>query len=98
MNLYYILNEKKKPVPVDALTWAKWFEKIENRIVEHTEFNGYLISTVFLGLNHQYGNGPPFVFETMIFDQDSDRPAMDHYMDRYTTWVQACEGHWNAVK
>ena len=25
------------------------------------------VSTVFLGLNHQYGGGPPLIFETMIF-------------------------------
>lgn len=29
--------------------------------------NGLDISTVWLGLDHQYGSGPPIIFETMIF-------------------------------
>lgn len=99
MSMYYILNDEKKPIQVDVLTWGKWFEDFENnRRVMQTEFNGYEISTVFLGLNHQFGNGPPLIFETMIFDRDAESPSIDHYCERYTTWVQACEGHWEAVR
>jgi hypothetical protein len=49
---------------------------------------------VFLGLDHQYGfNGPPVLFETMIFGGKHD-----DYQDRYLTWDEAEAGHERAVK
>lgn len=50
------------------------------------------VSTVFLGMNHAYGGGPPLIFETMIFDG-----PMDQYMDRYSTEDEALDGHGFAV-
>ena len=41
-----------------------------HRILRHTHIGGVLISTVFLGVDHDYfnddGSRPPLVFETMI--------------------------------
>lgn len=50
------------------------------------------VSTVFLGLNHNYGDGPPLIFETMIFGG-----PMDQYQDRYSTEEEAMAGHNFAV-
>jgi hypothetical protein len=51
------------------------------------------VSTIWLGLNHAFGmNGPPLIFETMIFDGDSDTGQW-----RYETEAQAIEGHAQAV-
>lgn len=50
------------------------------------------MSTVFLGLNHQYGDGPPLIFESMSFD-DSDTDDEDQRQDRYATEAQALTGH-----
>lgn len=50
------------------------------------------ISTVFLGLDHSFGEGPPLIFETMIFGG-----AYDQFQDRYTTWKQAEAGHKRVV-
>lgn len=46
------------------------------------------ISTVFLGLDHSFGSGPPLLFETMVFGG-----PLDQEMDRYTTWEEAEIGH-----
>lgn len=46
-----------------------WFEKA-NRTVARTHFSEFdlKVSTVFLGLDHNYGpSGPPILFETMTF-------------------------------
>jgi len=43
---------------------------------------------VFLGLNHSFGEGPPLLFETMVFGG-----ALDQEQARYTTWEQAEAGH-----
>jgi hypothetical protein len=46
------------------------------------------VSTVFLGLNHQYGDGPPLIFETMIFGGEHDEGQW-----RYSTEAEALVGH-----
>lgn len=64
---FYILDADGNPVRVpDALTWGRWFEKAE-RHVAWTEIGEWTVSTVFLGLDHNYADeGPPVLFETMI--------------------------------
>jgi len=87
MNHLYLIKDKK-PYPVDdAKEWAEGFDRMD-AIVEKTDIAGIHISTVFLGIDHSYGQGPPLLFETMIFGGEHDM-----YQDRYTTWEQAEEGH-----
>lgn len=61
-----------------------------DRTVAKTTIGQYLVSTVFLGLDHQYGDGPPLLFETMVFGEED---WVEQYMDRYATWEQAERGH-----
>lgn len=57
--------------------------------VKLTEFkNRDRVSTVFLSLDHNWGDGPPILFETMIFGGEHDG-----YQERYRTWEEAEEGH-----
>jgi hypothetical protein len=51
------------------------------------------VSTVFLGLDHSFGEGPPQLFETMIFGGEHDE-----YQERYSTWDEAEAGHKKACK
>lgn len=46
------------------------------------------ISTVWLGMNHQYGDGPPVIFETMVFGGGLDQDA-----ERWSTEADARAGH-----
>lgn len=64
----YILNEAGEPVVVPGLIeWALWMER-DDRRVERTEFPGGEVSTIFLGLDHNFfGGGPPILWETMVF-------------------------------
>lgn len=92
---YYLL-EGKTPVKVaDCLTWATSPKNTaETRRVNLTKLDDEVtISTVFLGLDHSWGGGPPLLFETMIFGG----PHSD-YQERYSTWDEAEEGHMKAVK
>ena len=50
------------------------------------------VSTVWLGLNHNWTGGPPLIFETMCFGGTHDLHAW-----RYTTEEQALEGHAEVV-
>ena len=95
---YGILDKNKKVVEVDNVyDWGRMFEENEERIVNLTIFIGkhgkVRISTVFLGLNHSFFEGPPLWFETMVFGG-----PLDQEQDRYTTWDEAKAGHEAMVK
>ena len=47
-----------------------------------------LVSTVFLGVDHRLGDGPPLVFETMVFGGPLDR-----HQERCSTWAEAEAQH-----
>lgn len=51
------------------------------------------ISTVWLGLNRQYGEGPPLIFETVAFRDDESG-----LVERYSTRVDAVAGHDRTVR
>jgi hypothetical protein len=53
----------------------------------------YEISTVWLGINHQFWQkGPPLIFETMVF-KGEEREALDDFTKHYSTEEEAEEGH-----
>jgi hypothetical protein len=81
---YFILDADKTPVHTDdVLVWGRYFESAD-RIVAKTEIGEAQISTVFLGLDHNWGEGPPLLFETMIFGG-----SHDEYQERCSTWEEA---------
>lgn len=83
---YYILDGKQAIPTNDIERWARF--QGGNRRVEFSTVGDSEISTVFLGLNHNWSGGPPLLFETMVFSG-----ALDGEQDRYTTWEQAEAGH-----
>lgn len=86
----YILDGKT-PVPTDDLmAWGRWLETAD-RHVARTEVGDFLVSTVFLGLNHRWGDGPPLLFETMVFRNGGD--GADLWSDRCSTWDEAEDMH-----
>lgn len=86
----YILDGKT-PVPADLMTWARWMEdNLTTRHVANEKVGGDTrVSTVFLGLDHSFGDdGPPVLFETMVFGG-----PLDEEQARYHTWEEAEAGH-----
>lgn len=72
----------------DLLTWGLFMENAEARRVAKDTIHGVDVSTVFLGINHSFGDGPPILFETMIFGG-----VLDGEQCRYCTWDEAASGH-----
>lgn len=92
--LNYILDGKT-PVPEpDLLTWARWFETADRRVARTDLPHGGVVSTVFLAIDHGFGDGPPVLFETMSFIGDDS----EDYFGRYSTWDEAEAGHAEIVK
>lgn len=76
--------------------WAAAFEN-DDRTVELTNlWWGAIVSTVFLGINHRFGDGPPLIFETTVFPPWAR--GSDLFMDRYSTEAEAKRGHDKAVR
>ena len=82
----YILDGHE-PVPCDVETWARWLESAD-RHVRDTARDDVRVSTVFLGLDHGFGDERPVLFETMLFVNGSGEQ-----MERYCTWDEAEVGH-----
>ena len=81
--IQYILDENKNPVlEPDLLKWGTWMSAISKRRVAFDKINGAGISTVFLGLDHNFDGGPPILWETMVFGGE-----LDEQQDR-------CSGGW----
>lgn len=73
----------------DPLNWAKFFE-INKRRVALTNGFKVRVSTVFLGIDHSFGFGPPLLFETMVFGKGG---WIERDCGRYSTWLEAEVGH-----
>ena len=81
----------------EPTTQGEWFKTLqqpfeESRRVAQDKRDDVNVSTVFLGSNHNYGEGPPLIFETMIFGGVHDDEQW-----RYTTEAEALESHKAAV-
>ena len=83
----YILDGREPVEEPDLFKWALWLESAD-RHVRDTFRDDVRVSTVFLGLDHSYGHGPPLLFETMVFVN-----GVSETCDRYSTWAEAEEGH-----
>ena len=73
--------------PNPTLAWAKDLESPERFVKQEVLENGKFVSTVWLGLDHNYGEGEPLIFETMVFASKNDRGDLD--MNRYSTKEEA---------
>lgn len=87
MDYYYILDGHTPVLVDDLVTWGKWFE-LADRTVAKAHVGDSEVSTVFLGADYSWGDGPPLLFETLVFGG----PLADE-MERYSTWEQAIAGH-----
>lgn len=82
----------RTPVPTDDMTDLGFGSEAWR--VARTEIEVvWSVSTVFLGLNHAFNDGPPVLFETMVFGPDD----LQSGCVRYLTWDEAEDGHWIVV-
>lgn len=64
----------------------------DRRVAETTLKDGLWVSTVFLSVDHNYGNGIPLIFETLVFkEKDTGAKVLD--TRRYSTEAEALAGH-----
>jgi hypothetical protein len=76
-----------------AKEWADWFEKHSmERILAQQNVPGGWLSTVFLGIDHNWtGHGLPVLFETMLFPSSHDLREEGQW--RWRSYLEAERGH-----
>lgn len=87
-------------VPRRAKNMKEWDEFLctADRTVACTHIPpNLLVSTVFLAIDHSFGTGPPLLFETMVFLNETRPYDKGGYQNRYTTWAEAEKGHAEVV-
>jgi len=85
--LVYILDGHT-PVHAPSLeAWADWLATADRCVCQTAITPDITVSTVFLGLDHGYGMGPPLLFETMACGSE------DGYQVRCSTWDEAEAWH-----
>lgn len=104
----YVLNDAGDPVPEpDTIAWGKWLAATmrEGRHLAQDTIGPYWVSTVFLGVDHQFlDGGPPILWETKIFGVPEEkrfrgrRFRRELLQERYTSRADALAGHARAVK
>jgi hypothetical protein len=87
VNGCYILDGKMPRLEPDLLTWGRWLEDADRHVALSIQ-GDVRVSTVFLGLDHSFGDGPPLLFETMAFVAGEEQGC-----ERSSTWEEAEAGH-----
>lgn len=87
---YYDMNG----APISFLRWVELIEARQIRVAA-SRVGRITLSTVWLGLDHSFGDGgPPVIFETMTFPaRERDRAKDWQICERYATREAALTGH-----
>lgn len=90
MSEMYVLDNRGEVVAEpDLIKWGAWMASPHARRIAWSEIGEWTVSTVFLGINHSFGHGPPVLWETMVFGPKPwDQPQW-----RYTSREAAVSHH-----
>ena len=96
----FILKGKEIINELDIHRWSEFMSCLANRQIAKTiipqpnkDTKDALVSTVFLGLDYNYGEGSPAFFETMVFGGSNHG-----YMERAPSFDEAIIVHNKTVK
>jgi len=91
---WFALDQDRNPLPLDDVDILRNIVADKDRRVDLTYVNDAEISTVFLGLEHGFGQSIyPVLYETMVFEGNPEyEPCW-----RYTSEEEAKIGHLKAV-
>lgn len=90
----------RKGEQISMMEFAHLCSDPDYKIIARTIGSGRAVSTVWLGLDHQFGSGPPLIFETMVFvvlpSGEWNMSEID--CGRYSTEEEALAGHERMAK
>lgn len=86
----YVLRGKTPVIEEDLTKWGMFMSNGDLRRVKLDVIGKSTVSTVFLGLDHNFIGGKPLLFETMVFPGDN--------CWRTSTWDEAVKTHETVCK
>lgn len=87
---YFFYDRKGREIDINE--WGALKRNPGYSTIKQTVFpNGMWVSTVWLGMDLGWDQGPPLIFETMVFPSKGNFTEIDS--KRYTTEEEAVEGH-----
>ncbi len=92
----YILDDQHTIVPYpeeDLMEWGKWMKEAKESgraLVAETTLGAFHVHTHFCGCDHNWEDGSPVLFETLVTE---DHERRDLHTQRYCTWAEAEVGH-----
>ena len=93
---FYKLDEYREVVPC-SMEESGHFQRTAAKVVRQDDAGKkWWVSTVFLGFDHGFGDGPMLLFETMVFRKGKGMDDQD--CRRYSTWKEAICGHQETVE
>lgn len=89
------MHYDKQGKPIGLRTWGTLFEDLSYKVLKQTHtWNGYFISTIWLGIDHGFHFGPddeahqPIIFETMVFSSYRGRRwLLEWFRDLWWAWA-----------
>ncbi|MFZ1529012.1 MAG: hypothetical protein WAT19_09695 [Ferruginibacter sp.] len=85
----YILDENDCPRFVTMEEYRNWHDNIPEEVqtgigftLARDEEGDKCVSTVYLGMDHSFGSGPPILWETMIFCDGENDQACERSRNR----------------
>ena len=114
MTSFHHYDREGRPITLEEwgrLHRDRTYQRIASTTIERGA-HSYWVSTVWLGMDHGFGEGPPVIFETMVFPAWSEPmkglatllgergPSLDEEEDteRYHTEAEALAGHERMVE
>lgn len=92
----------------NPITIGRWMDlrTYDYQVLAKTVVGSWEVSTVWLGHDHQFLDGPPIIFETMVFEIAESQgwfgayheSVFDDFQARYSTQTQAFAGHEATVR
>lgn len=100
MTFNYLNAYNRDGDPITQDEWARLHSDHEYKRVAEDTVGEWWVSTVWLGIDHGYGD-IPVIFETMVFPMSENAStadfSTDQHCERYTTEADAIRGHAETV-
>ena len=95
----YVLDERGDAVPeTNLLKWGKWLETHDRRVAV-TRFAWGMVSTVFLGLDHNFNPmDDPLTYKPVLWETMAFGGPLDQKQWRYDSREAALAGHREMVE
>lgn len=87
---YYRLVKRGDAHIPERCSMREAFSPDVMKVLQRTNLYKVWVSTVFLAIDHSWGDSDPLLFETMVFPNDS---MLDKDMARCSTYEQAVTQH-----